>query len=164
MNTREGVVLVGALLAVLAVAFLLAFPPVAVVDPGAYDTATVTVHDGSGAELAAVEVRVADTAEKRRVGLMRADGLENGSGMLFVHPRQGSYTYHMRNMSFGIDIVFVGAEGTITSIHHASVPGPGESGDTYTGEGRYVLELPRGFTNGTGIDTGDRVTIPDGVA
>lgn len=160
MNTREGLVLVVALVAVLAIAVVLAFPPVAVVDPGEYDTATVTVHDPTGEELASVDVRIADTDEKRRVGLMRTDSLENGSGMLFVHPRQGVYTYHMKNMSFDIDIVFVDTNGTITTIRHASAPGPDEASGTYTGEGRYVLEVPRGFTNGTNIRVGDRVDVP----
>lgn len=163
MDTRRGLVLLFALIAVLAVAVFLMFPPVSVVDPGEYETTTVTVHDETGAELASVEARVADTKEKRRVGLMRTESLDNGSGMLFVHARDGTYTYHMEDMAFDIDIVFVDANGTITSIHHASAPGPDEESDTYTGRGRYVLEVPRGFTDAAGIRVGHRVEIPDTV-
>jgi uncharacterized membrane protein (UPF0127 family) len=161
MDTREAVVLVAALLGVLAVAVLLVFPPVTVVDPGPYQSATVTLSDENGTELTVVEARIADTKEKRRVGLMRTESLEDGSGMLFVHPRGGTYTYHMKNMSFDIDIVFVGADGTITVVHHAAAPGPDGASDTYTGTGKYVLEVPRGFTNRTGVEAGDRVEIPD---
>mgnify|MGYP002762250513 CR=1 FL=1 len=163
MDTRRAIVLLGALIGVLVVAFVLMFPPVSVVDPGEYETTTVTIHDETGAELAAVEARIADTKEKRRVGLMRTGSLDNGSGMLFVHARDGTYTYHMENMSFDIDILFVDASGTITSIHHASAPGPEEESDTYTGRGRYVLEVPRGFTEAAGIREGHRVEIPDSV-
>jgi uncharacterized membrane protein (UPF0127 family) len=163
MDTRSGIVLLGALIGVLVVAFVLIFPPVSVVDPGKYDTATVTIHDEVGAELATVDVRIADTKEKRRVGLMRTESLANGSGMLFVHPRDGTYTYHMENMAFDIDIIFVDASGTITSIHQAAAPGPDETTDTYTGRGRYVLEVPRGFTEAADIRVGHRVEIPDDV-
>ena len=152
-------VLAVALLGAVALAALLTVPPLPLVDAGEYETTTVTVHDSEGSRLASVDVRVADTREKRRIGLMRTDSLGGGSGMLFVHPREGTYTYHMRNMSFDIDIVFVDAEGTVTRIHHASAPNPGEDSDTYTGHGRYVLEVPRGYTNATGINPGDRVEI-----
>jgi uncharacterized membrane protein (UPF0127 family) len=164
MNTRKGVVLAAVLVGSVAVALGLAFPPLALVDPGNYDTATVTLRDDNGTSLATVDVRVANTQEKRRIGLMRTGSLENGFGMLFVHQRERKYTYHMRNMSFDIDIVFVDSEGTVTVIHHASAPDPGEESDTYTGQGKYVLEVPRGYTNATGVDPGDRVEIPDDVA
>jgi uncharacterized membrane protein (UPF0127 family) len=161
MDTREAVVLVAALLGVLAIAVVLVFPPVAVIDPGPYESTTVTLHDEDGTELATVEARLADTKAKRRIGLMRTDSLEEGSGMLFVHSREGTYTYHMENVAFDIDIVFVDADGTVTAIHHATAPGAGGASDTYTGRGRYVLEVPRGFTNRTGLETGDRVAVPD---
>jgi len=161
MDIRKGVVFVLALGGVVAVAVLLAFPPLALVDAGDYETTTVTLKDENGTHLATVDVRIADTQEKRRVGLMRTESLENGSGMLFVHPREGSYTYHMRNMSFDIDIIFVDAAGMVTRIHHASAPDPGEESDTYTGTGKYVLEVPRGYANATGIETGARVEISD---
>lgn len=160
MNTREGLVLSVALGGALLLAFFLIFPPTAIVDPGEYNTTTVTVTDRNGAQLTSVDVRIADTQEKRRIGLMRTQNLANGSGMLFVHPREGTYTYHMQNMSFDIDIIFVAPDGTITKIHHATAPGSGQATDTYTGRGQYVLEVPRGFTNATGIDPGDVVEIP----
>jgi len=163
MNPRQGLVLSVSLLGVLVLAFVLIFPPVALVDPGEYNTTTITVADSNGTQLATVDVRIADTREKRRVGLMRTENLDDGSGMLFVHARESVYTYHMENMSFDIDIAFVAPDGTITTIHHATAPGPDESTDVYTGRGRFVLEVPRGYTNRTGIDVGDLVSIPEAV-
>jgi uncharacterized membrane protein (UPF0127 family) len=163
MDTREGVVLSFALAGALVLAFLLMYPPVAVVDPGGYDTETVSISEGDRTVLATVEVRIADTQEKRRVGLMRTDSLANGSGMLFVHSREGTYTYHMRNMSFDLDIVFIDSNGTITAIHEARAPDSGEDSETYTGRGRYVLEVPRGYTDALGIEVGHRVAIPESV-
>ncbi|PSQ59543.1 MAG: DUF192 domain-containing protein [Halobacteriales archaeon SW_9_67_25] len=164
MNRRQAVVLGTALLGAAALAVLLTVPPLALVDADEYETTTVTVYDENETRLATVDVRIADTREKRRIGLMRTDSLESGAGMLFVHARDGTYTYHMRNVSFDIDIVFVGADGTVTTVHHASAPDPGEDSETYTGRGKYVLEVPRGYTNATGIDVGDSVEIPEAVA
>ncbi len=164
MEAREGVVLLVALLGCTLVAVALAFPPAAFIDPGEYDRTTVTLVDDNGTDLATVDVRIADTRDKRRVGLSDTESLEAGEGMLFVHPRQDRQTYHMKDMDFPLDIVFVANNGTITRIHHAPVPEEIQGGDgQFAGVGRYVLEVPRGYTNETGVDVGDRVEIPDPV-
>lgn len=127
-----------------------------------YDHVTVTVVDGeTGAERGAVEAAVADTFAERYVGLSETDRLPEDRGMWFVHDDAGEYTYVMRNMSFGLDIVFVAPDGTITAIHDAPEPGPGEDGadQEYTGEGRYVLEVNRGWTAERGIEEGDRIVV-----
>jgi uncharacterized membrane protein (UPF0127 family) len=160
MDIRSSALYAGLLVAALLVGVFLLNPPLQFVDPGEYDRTTVSAVDQNGTELATVDVRVADTRAKRRVGLMRSDTLANDSGMLFVHPSEGRYSYHMRNMDFDIDIVFVGANGTITTIHHATAPAQGEDSDTYSGTGKYVLEVPRGYTNANGIGVGDSVVIP----
>ena len=102
---------------------------------------------------------VADSFSKRYVGLSETDRLPDGKGMLFIHDDGGERTYVMRNMSFGLDIVFVDADGTITAIHKAPEPGPDEDGvdQEYAGEGRYVLEVSRGWTDERGVEVGDRI-------
>lgn len=149
-------------LLVLAAALLLVGNPLA--EPGEYERATVTVVDDNGTRLATVDVRIADTPEKRRLGLSNTTALAHGEGMLFVHDSEGRYTYVMREMDFPLDIVFIDSEGRITAIHHAPVPEeiPGGNGN-FPGRGKYVLEVPRGFTNATDADVGDRVEIPAGV-
>jgi len=79
--------------------------------------------------------------------------------MLFVHDSSGEYTYVMRDMSFGLDIVFVAPNGTITTIHGAPEPGPDEDGTAqeYPGRGQYVLEVNRGWAAERGIEAGDEV-------
>ena len=134
-------------------------------DPGDYENATVTVRDDNGTTLATVDVRIADTDRKRYVGLSETASLDPGEGMLFVHESVDTRAYVMRNMSFPLDILFVAPDGTITTVHHAPTE-PGESGESltkYEGRGKYVLEVPRGYTNATGIDEGDTVEIPDGI-
>ncbi|PSQ14670.1 hypothetical protein BRD02_08850 [Halobacteriales archaeon QS_8_69_73] len=49
--------------------------------------------------------------------------------------------------------------GTIDSVHERRAPNPGENGESIraSGEGRYVLEVNRGWTDERGVEPGDRV-------
>jgi uncharacterized membrane protein (UPF0127 family) len=131
--------------------------------PDEYDRATVTATDADGTTLATVAVRIADTREKRYVGLSETASLSADEGMLFVHSSEGQWSYVMRNMSFALDILFVAPNGTITTVHHAGVPPAGTSGSalqSYSGHGKYVLEVERGWANRSGVGPGDRLWIP----
>jgi uncharacterized membrane protein (UPF0127 family) len=128
---------------------------------GRYDHATVTVLDENGTELGTVRVAVADTPEKRYTGLSKTESLPADRGMLFTYDAQGSHTYVMREMSFGIDIVYIDANRTIGTVHHAPEPAEGEDGEDqrYPGEGKYVLEVNYEWTTRHGVEPGDRVRI-----
>ncbi|ELZ94775.1 hypothetical protein C440_06862 [Haloferax mucosum ATCC BAA-1512] len=128
-----------------------------------YERTTLTVVDAeTGDTLTVVDARVADTYPKRYVGLSESEPLDADEGMWFVHDTPGTYAYVMRGMNFSIDIVFVAENGTVTGIHHAE-PAPERTSDSdltrYRGTGKYVLEVPYGYTNETGIDVGDRVVV-----
>ncbi|MXV63422.1 DUF192 domain-containing protein [Natronorubrum sp. JWXQ-INN-674] len=153
-----------ALLAVVAVSLLvfLVLQIGLVTPPWAEDRAEVRVLDGdTGDELATVEAEVADTRAERYTGLSDHDSLEEGHGMLFVHSSERERTYVMRGMEFDIDIIFIDADGEITTIEHARAPEPGEDGNDleYTGQAQWVLEVPRGYANETGMSAGDEVEI-----
>jgi hypothetical protein len=128
--------------------------------------ATVTVTDENGTTLAVVETEVADTRKERIQGLSGRERLADGRGMLFVHGGDGRHTFVMREMQFGLDIVFVAANGTVTRVAHAPPPGPNEDGEDIrrSGYGKWVLELPRGYANETGISRGDQVAVDYGNA
>jgi uncharacterized membrane protein (UPF0127 family) len=129
--------------------------------PGSdYDTATVVLSDENGTALASVDVWVADSFPKRYTGLSDTSALEDGQGMLFVHGSEGRHSYVMRDMAFPLDMVFVAADGTITTIHHAPVESDGDL-TNYSGRAKYVLEVPMGYTNRTGVEVGDRMRIED---
>jgi len=127
-----------------------------------YEATTVTVRDAEGDDLGAVRAAVADTGEKRRLGLSDAPSLPENAGMLFVfsEPRD-SLRFVMREMDFGIDIVYADAEGTITRIHNAPEPGPNEDGSEqrYPGSGQYVLEVPYKWTERRGVEVGDSLAF-----
>ena len=127
-------------------------------DDSDYEWTTVTAVDNeTGDELATVEVRIADTWEKRYTGLSETDSLDDNEGMLFIHDEEGEPGYVMRDMAFDIDMVFINTDGEITTIHHAAVDDDG----TFRGTAQYVLEVPYHHTTENNIAVGDRIEIPE---
>ncbi|WP_135365107.1 DUF192 domain-containing protein [Halosimplex halophilum] len=122
-----------------------------------YETTDVRVTTPDGERLGSVTAAIADTGGLRFTGLSDTESLPEDWGMLFVYDSVGSHTYVMREMDFGLDIVYADGEGAITEIHHAPEPGPNEDGEdqTYPGRGQYVLEVNKGWTTERGVETGD---------
>lgn len=122
-----------------------------------YETTEVRVRSPNGERLGAVTAAVADTAERRYRGLSDTASLPEDRGMLFVFDSVEDHTFVMREMDFGIDIVYANAERTITRIHHAPAPGPDEEGNDqeYPGRGQYVLEVGYNWTSDRGVSEGD---------
>jgi uncharacterized membrane protein (UPF0127 family) len=126
------------------------------IHPG-YETTEVRVTTPEGDLLGSVTAAIADTPDLRYTGLSDTESLPKDRGMLFVYESVDDHTYVMRRMDFGLDIVYADDEGVITSIHHASAPGPDEDGEdqAYPGRGQYVLEVDYEWTTERGVETGD---------
>lgn len=124
--------------------------------------ATVAFVDEDGAELGRVEVAVADTPDERYRGLSDTDPLPLDTGMLFVFDREAERTFVMRRMHYPIDMVFVGADGRVTTIHHAETEpndDPGDDLTPYPGRAKWVVEVPYEWTTEHGVEPGDRIQI-----
>lgn len=126
-----------------------------------YEHATVRFLDSNDTTLGAIRAAVAETRAEKYTGLSKTDSLPEDRGMLFVYDAERKHTFVMRNMSFGIDIVYVDANGTITRIHHAPEPPEGADGEDYRypGHGKYVVEVTYEWTTRHGVEVGDRVVI-----
>lgn len=122
-----------------------------------YETTEVTVSTAAGEELGTVTAAIADTDDLRYLGLSDTEHLPEDRGMLFIFDGVADRTFVMRGMDFAIDIVYADADGSITRIHHAPAPGPGEDGSNqrYPGRGQYVLEVSLDWTTDRGVETGD---------
>ncbi len=144
-------------LALIALLLYLYYPPLWLLSPGEYDNTTVTVTDTDGVELGTVDVKIADTRDKRVIGLSETDSLADNEGMLFVHDEADTQDYVMRNMSFDLDILFIESDGTITDIQHADA----DSDETYSGYGQFVLEVNQGWAAERNVTIGDIVEIPE---
>ena len=85
------------------------------------------------------DVEIADTPEKRREGLSKADSLADDEGMLFVFDEvQDEVSFTMAETNIDLDIIFIDEEGTVISVEHAKAkdPEPFEETDV-----KYVLEV-----------------------
>ena len=122
-----------------------------------YETTEIVVETPDGDRLGSVTAAIADTDELRYLGLSDTDDLPDDRGMLFVYDNVADRTFVMREMSFGIDIVYADADGVITDIHHAPAPEPDEDGNEqrYPGRGQYVLEVAYEWTTARGVREGD---------
>jgi len=53
------------------------------------------------------EAEISDTIESRKQGLMFRKGLPQDEAMLFIFEKEGIYSFHMRNVNFPLDIVWL---------------------------------------------------------
>jgi len=122
-----------------------------------YEKTMVCVRSTEGELLGCVYAAIADTSSLRYTGLSDTESLPENRGMLFVFPSVDEHTFVMREMDFGLDIVYADDEGIITELHHAPAPGPDEDGNEqkYPGRGQYVLEVNKGWTTERGVTEGD---------
>lgn len=126
---------------------------------GSEGDATVTITDEGGETLATVDSEVADTPPERYTGLSDHESLGTDEGMLFVFERESTQSFVMRDMAFPIDMIFIGEDGEITTIHEAPVEEDQSDLTSYRGEAQWVLEVDYGYAAENGIGEGDRVEI-----
>jgi uncharacterized protein len=106
---------------------------------------------------ATVKVEVADTYEKRILGLSGKEDLPRGTGMLFVFEKPGLYGIWMKDMNFDLDIIWVNEYREVIYIVENATPDSYPETFLPPTESLYVLEVPAGFVNEHGVKLGDIV-------
>lgn len=96
-------------------------------------------------------VDIADSSEKRRVGLLKHEGLEPGQG-LWITPCESVHTFFMK---FPIDLIYIDKKRKVRKVRHA-VP-PWRLSMCLTAHS--ILELPAGTAQQTGTLKGDVLNI-----
>ena len=96
-------------------------------------------------------VDIADSSQKRRVGLLKHDRLEPGEG-LWITPCESVHTFFMK---FPIDLVYLDKKRKVRKVRHA-VP-PWRLSMCLTAHS--ILELPAGTAKRTGTSKGDVLAI-----
>lgn len=105
------------------------------------------------------EVEVADTAERRRIGLMNRWELAADKGMLFVFPAKQVLHFWMKDTLIPLDMLFIDDAGRVVKVHASARPNdltPVSSEN----EVAWALELPGGRAKELGITAGSMVTTP----
>ena len=133
----------GALLAVLMVATPLA---------ACSDEGRLVLHSATGDH--AFNVEVVDTPESRAKGLMFREELADDAGMLFDFKQELEVSFWMSNTLIPLDMIFVGADGVVKTIHVNARPQDLTSIPSQVPV-QFVLEIPGGRTEELGIKPGD---------
>ncbi len=117
--------------------------------------ARVLLEDASGG-VHEVDVEVAATPETRTRGLMWRKELPAGQGMLFIFPSEEVQSFWMRNTLIPLDMLFIDSTGRIVGIIESARPRTLTARSV--GEpGRYVLEVPGGWSRSVGLERGGAV-------
>jgi uncharacterized membrane protein (UPF0127 family) len=113
----------------------------------------------------ALKLAVAANDHDRELGLMCVTALKADAGMIFVFPAPGQYEFWMKNTLIPLDMVWVDAGGTVTTVA-AAVPAStrDEADDKVArrgGHGAYVIELRSGDAARNHIVKGTHLAVPD---
>jgi len=115
---------------------------------------TITVDTNSGPTVFTVEL--ASDAQSQQQGLMFRKEMAPDAGMLFDFHEALMLTFWMKNTFLPLDMLFIRADGTISTIATNTVPlttTPVPSAEPV----RAVLEINGGRAQQLGIHAGDRV-------
>jgi uncharacterized membrane protein (UPF0127 family) len=113
----------------------------------------------SGGKSLHFNIEMADTDERRALGLMYRTSLPADAGMLFDFKRDQDVAMWMRNTRIPLDMVFIDRTGKIVNIAQRTVPFS-EATISSAGPVRAVLELNGGTAERLGLKAGDRVIHP----
>lgn len=103
-----------------------------------------------------IDVEIAETEEKRHLGLMFREKMDEMQGMLFIFQEEDEQGFYMKNTIIPLDIIFVNLKKEIVKIHKNTTP--------YSEKTLYsikpvlfVVEVNAGFTDKYGIKEGDYI-------
>lgn len=106
-----------------------------------------------------IAAEIADTPQEQHRGLSGRRSLSKGEGMLFIFNKSEMREFHMKDMKFSIDIIWMDQHRKIIDITHSLSP------DTYPKTvsprqpAQYVLEVPAGFSKEHNISYGDTASF-----
>ena len=108
----------------------------------------------------AMQVAIADTPDKRSLGLSLRDSMPRDRGMLFVFDEEGVYAFWMKNMEFNLDIIWINSTGTVVQVEKNLKPCLDICPSYESGKpALYVLEVNAGVSDELGIREGTTVKI-----
>ncbi|HZS42719.1 MAG TPA: DUF192 domain-containing protein [Candidatus Paceibacterota bacterium] len=106
-----------------------------------------------------ITVEIADTEEKRTLGLGNRSSLPLNTGMLFIFDHPDHYGFWMKDTKIALDMIWISEDKKIVDIKSDVLP------ETYPMVFRpqslalYVLELPAGYAKIHQIKTGEQVNF-----
>jgi uncharacterized protein len=129
-------------------------------------TATVAYRlEPAGDRPVTVRLEVAADPAARARGLMGRTEVPEGTGMVFLYPRDVAEAYWMKNTLVPLSIAFVAADGRVVSVAEMT-PCTADPCPSYSPAGsyRYAVELPADAFEAAGVGGGDKVVPTDPAA
>lgn len=100
-------------------------------------------------------VEVSDNQKEIRTGLSKRENICNNCGMLFVFPQSGKYSFWMKGMKFGLDIIWI--KGSEVVFFAENIDKNYEKTISPISEADKVLELKSGSVEKLGLKLGDKI-------
>ena len=106
-----------------------------------------------------IPVEVADTVEKRSLGLGNRPGLKKGWGMLFVFEKRKLHRFWMKKMQFSLDIIWLDNHKIVHILRNIQPTISGETPQTMSPPvpANFVLEIDAGRASELKLQLGHRV-------
>lgn len=109
-----------------------------------------------GEHISTVRVAIADTENKRNLGLMNVRELPDDGGMLFIFNDEQERSFWMANTPLSLDIIYINSDREIVNIIHRA--SPYSEDQLPSGEpAQYVVEVNGGYARDHDIRDGMRV-------
>lgn len=102
-----------------------------------------------------IKAEIVNTSEKIEKGLAGRRGLCKNCGMLFEFQKKGNYSFWMKGMKFGIDIIWI--EGDKVVYVAKNIPADFQGSITPKVRSDKVLEIDFGMSQKMNIKIGDKV-------
>jgi len=109
------------------------------------------------ADSVTIEIEIADDPASRQVGMMYRESMRPDQGMLFIFEENRIQSFWMHNTPLSLDMIFVGKDSSIVTIHQHTTPYSKRSYMS-SAPAPYVIEVVAGFCKKHGIAVGDRVS------
>ncbi len=106
-------------------------------------------------------LEIADTPEKRALGLMNRSSLDSDTGMLFIFTEEGRHVFWMKDTKIPLDIIWIDRGLKVVYISSETPPCVADPCPIYMPKdpALYVLELNSGTASWLGLSEGDIVEI-----
>jgi uncharacterized membrane protein (UPF0127 family) len=104
-------------------------------------------------------VDIADTPDEHAIGLSGTAPLAKNTGKLFVFNTPGKYGFWMKDMNYGLDIIWIDKDLRIVHIAKDVMPESYPEIFYPPKEITYVLEVPAGFSTANNISINQLLTL-----